>query len=175
MGFYSEVPEDLKELQQGDILFPVPFVGFTIARAQVLEADAEKPIETDLRTRDAMPLTARLVVSLRQSVGIIANQSCDLSSDVGRGRTILVARVVPAAERVKAFEPAKIPEFANPGKRPSLFFLPASATAKFSLPPSVADLLEVATLPPSDHEHLPAPTAPGSVWTRSRRPPPRGR
>jgi len=158
MNFYeaSVLEEGERKLQQGDILYPVPFVGFSATEAVVLTPDAEEPDIVDLTQSTDFPAETQLTVNVGMSNGIVLNQSCDLSDQPGRGRPILIARVLLPEERrikVSPSNPVKknvdnIRELANPGKRPSVFYLPEHESTGFKMPKSVADLLEVTSFPP---------------------------
>ena len=161
MSFYR-VPsaEDEPGLRQGDILSPVPFVGFSLTDAHVVRAEGGAYGTQDLSQGGQLPAGTRLLVSAESCTGMVLNQSCDLSTEPGRRKPVLVARVVPCAERIAGFPqddqggvPLKkmvgmIRALANPGRTPSLFYLPAYAAAGFELQRSVVDLLEVACFPP---------------------------
>lgn len=96
------------------------------------------------------------------STGIVLNQSCDLSNRPRHGRPILIARVLPPGERNIKISPDRsvknnvdaIKDVANPGKRPSKFYLPEHESADFNMPRSIADLLEVTSFPPSNFSAL---------------------
>jgi hypothetical protein len=47
-----------------------------------------------------------------------------------------------------------IKELANPGRQPSIFYLPEYEGANFDMPKCVVDLLEVASFPPSQLDAL---------------------
>ncbi len=160
MDFYEE-PATLEgegPLRQGDLLSPVPFVIFSAVEAFVLRPTEDVPIRMDLTGGLDLPAQTQLLTSVVMGTGIVLNQSCDLTGQPGRERPILLARVVAASQRIKDFRGSvdlkkaisQIRILANPGKSPSLFYLPEYENADLRLARSVADLLEVAHFPPSD-------------------------
>lgn len=159
MNFYM-VPtrsgEEL-ELRQGDILEPVPFFAFSIKEADVLPPGADAPNRVNLAAAENLQPGTILLASVQTSIGIVLNQSCDLTGQPGREKPILVARVVPCTERIKGFNSSSIKHvvdhikaLANPGRTPSLFYLPEWHNNQFSMSKSVVDLLETVCLPPSE-------------------------
>ena len=164
MNFYeaSTLEESERKLRQGDILYPVPFVGFSITEAIVLTPDAEEPITVNLTEITELQAETQLLTSVGISHGMVLNQSCDLSDQPGRGKPILIARVLPSEERVRDLQPESalkkrvgaIKALANPGKSPSVFYLPEHEGADFHMPKCVVDLLEVTSFPPSQFDPL---------------------
>ena len=157
MNFYeTSTLEGEGGLQQGDVLYPIPFTTFSLTDVEVLAPGADELSMVDLTQRTALEAGTRLLASVGMSFGIVLNQSCDLGP--GRGKPILVARVVSAAERIGMLKPdhsvsrrtKDIDELANPGKRPSLFYLPEHEGVEPRMVKCVADLLEVASFPPSN-------------------------
>ncbi len=126
MDFYeaSTLEESEKKLQLGNILYPVPFVGFSVTEAVVLTPDAEEPITVNLTEITELQAETQLLTSIGISHGMVLNQSCDLSDQPGRRKPILVARVLPSEDRVKDLKPdstlkrrvGAIKALANPGK-----------------------------------------------------------
>jgi hypothetical protein len=157
MNFYetSTLEEDWG-LQQGDILHPVPFAAFSLTDVEVLSPNADGLRMVDLTQKTDLEVGTRLLASVGMSFGIVLNQSCDLSPR--RGKPILIARVVPAAERIGMLKPGHsvsrrikdIEELANPGKRPSLFYLPGHGGVEPKMDNCVADLLEITSFPPTN-------------------------
>lgn len=164
MNFYeaSVLEEGERKLQQGDILYPVPFVGFSVTEVVVLTSDTKEPDTVDLTQNADLPAETQLFANVGMSTGIVLNQSCDLSDQPSRGRPILIARVLLPEDRRIKVSPSntvkknveKIEELANPGKRPSIFYLPEYESADFKMPKSIVDLLEVTSLPPSNFAAL---------------------
>lgn len=159
MNFYETLLEESEgRLQQGDILHPVPFVGFSLKEAVILAPDKDQPSIIDLTQNTDLQDGAQLLAGISTSVGVVLNQSCDLSDHPGRGKPILVARVLPSEQRVKNLKPdntvkknvSAIKALANPGKSPSIFYLPEYKGDDFQIPKCVVDLLEATSFPPSD-------------------------
>ncbi len=157
MNFYeTSALEEESGLQQGDILHPVPFTTFSVTDAEVLFPDANELSIVDLTQNTDLKPETRLLTSVGMSFGIVLNQACDLGP--GRGKPILIARVVSAAERIGKLKPdhsvsrrvKDIDELANPGKRPSLFYLPEHEDIEPKMGRCVADLLEVTSFPPTN-------------------------
>jgi len=159
MDFY-EMPslvEGERKLKQGDILASVPFPAFSVMEALVLIPNADAPEKIDLTGNPNLPAKTQLLASFATSIGIVLNQSCDLTGLPKREKPILIARVAPCAEKIRGFNPGnmkdavgKIKSLANPGKNPSLFYLPKYEDNDFRMPKSVADLLEVVCFPPNN-------------------------
>src|SRR5215213_4081910 len=131
MDFYetSAIEENARKLQQGDILYPVPFVGFPLSNATVVPPDTEEPTRINLTETTEFHPETQLLTSVVISRAMVLNQSCDLSSHTDRGKPILIARVLPAQERVKDLDSdttvkkrvGAIKTLANPGRSPSVF------------------------------------------------------
>ena len=77
MNFYeaSTLEESERKLRQGDILYPVPFVGFSITEAIVLTPDAEEPITVNLPEITELQAETQLLTSVGISHGMVLNQS----------------------------------------------------------------------------------------------------
>lgn len=157
MNFYeTSTLEEEWSLQQGDVLHPVPFTIFSLTDAEVLGPDADELRMVDLTQTTDLEAGTRVLASVGMSFGIVLNQSCDLGP--GRGKPILIARVVSAAERIGMLKPdhsvsrrtKDIEQLANPGKKPSLFYLPEHRGVEPKMDKCVADLLEVASFPPAN-------------------------
>ena len=82
-------------------------------------------------------------------MAIVLNQDCDLAPHVEGDKPVVLARVREWSERLKGvggvspkrrFDAVKT--FVKPSDRPNLFYLKEHNTTNFSLPRSVADLLE---------------------------------
>jgi hypothetical protein len=159
MDFYeAPVREGERHLRQGDLLSPIPFVTFSVTEAFVLTPSDEAPLRRDLTRVTDLPPGAQVLSNVLMGTGIVLNQSSDLIGQPGRAKPILLARVVAASERVKDFKIgpdlkkiiSQVRALANPGKTPSLFYLPEYEDEDFHLARSVADLLEVVHFPPSN-------------------------
>lgn len=157
MNFYkTSTLEEEWSLQQGDVLHPVPFTIFSLTDAEVLGPNADELSMVDLTQETDLEDGTRVLASVGMSFGIVLNQSCDLGP--GRGKPILIARVVSAAERIGKLKPGHsvsrrikdIDELANPGRRPSLFYLPEHEDVEPKMDKCVADLLEVTSFPPTN-------------------------
>jgi hypothetical protein len=163
MAFYQAftLGESERKLQQGDILYPVPFAGFSVTEVVVLTPDAEEPTTVNLTETTEPRAETQLLTSVGISHGMVLNQTCDLSDQPERGKPILIARILRAEERVKALQPdstvkkrvGAIKAMANPGKSPSVFYLPEYEGADFHLPKCVVDLLEATSFPPANLTH----------------------
>ncbi len=81
MDFYeaSTLFESKRELQQGDILYPVPFVGFSVTETKVFTPDAEEPITVNLTEMTELQAETQLLTGVGISHGMVLNESCDLS------------------------------------------------------------------------------------------------
>ena len=154
--FYEALPAGgATELRQGDRVYPIAFARISLSGATLIEAGAS-PTRVDLSLDTSERKGASVLASLEQAHGLVLNQSCDLSPDPGRERSILVARVVPCTSRYPNWpkDDAKkrlrqISVLSNPGKSPSIFYLPPEGEEA-----SVADLLDVATFPPADYRAI---------------------
>ena len=96
MAFYADHPASgifEPPLQQGDIVFPIPFVAFGIASVARLADqvnDTARLIVTDLTSTDDAPEIGKLVVSYERKPAIVVSQSCDIE----RGKNpVLVAPI----------------------------------------------------------------------------------
>jgi len=167
MDFYetSAFEENARKLQQRDILYPVPFVGFPLTDATIIPPNAQEPTTVDLtETTEELHPETQLLTSVGISRGMVLNQACDLSNHPGRGKPILIARVLPAQERVKDLDSdntvkkrvGAIKTLANPGRSPSVFYLPEQQGDDFHMPRCVVDLLEARSFPPSQFDALSA-------------------
>ncbi len=162
MEFYEASSlEEEKKLQQGDVLFSVPFLVVSVTEAAILAPDAETPATVDLTRSADLGEESQVLARVSMSNGIVLNQSCDLSGQPGRDRPILVARILPPeAKRIKvsssnvANNIEAIKALANPGRRPSLFYLPEYEGADFRMPRRVVDLLQIASFPPTNFAAL---------------------
>ncbi len=157
MNFYeTSTLEEEWSLQQGDVLHPVPFATFSLTEVEVLGPSADELRMVDLTQETDLEAGTRLLASVGMSFGIVLNQSCDLGPR--RGKPILIARVVSAAERIGMLKPdhsvsrrvKDIDELANPGRRPSLFYLPEHGGVEPKMGKCVADLLEITSFPPTN-------------------------
>ena len=164
MDFY-EVPgkpvEGAAQLKQGDILSPVPFLAFSATQASVLLPGAKELETKDLTSVEDVGPDTKTLANIESSTGIVLSQSCDLTGERGRERPFLVARVAPWERMIKNFHleslqkvVTHINRLRNPGRTPTLFYLPAYEGAGFSMPRSVAHLLEVECFPSMDLEPL---------------------
>jgi hypothetical protein len=157
MYFYADYPESgvfEPRLQQGDILYPLPFTAFRISEAVKLVEEAD-----DLASFDVIDLTSqneqtgKILVAYGLQVGIVVSQSCDIE----RGnRPILVAPVRPFGSVFpdtqigsKGFK-EKIQTLSNPGKNPTSFPLPRSCQNGFNFPYSLVIFFEMQSIPPDD-------------------------
>lgn len=162
MRFYcSADDEGPPGLQQGDILAPIPFAWFSLTDAQVLSPGNTGSEARDLSAGEPLPPGTAVVGTAVSRPGIVLNQTCDLNAEEGQGRPILLAGIWPCRERIPDFAEGnlrslvgQISALANPGRTPSLFYLPEQQGPTFSLPRSLADLLTVASFPPSNLEGL---------------------
>jgi len=83
MAFYADHPASgifEPPLQQGDIVFPIPFVAFGIASVARLADqvnDTARLIVTDLTSTDDAPEIGKLVVSYERKPAIVVSQSCE--------------------------------------------------------------------------------------------------
>jgi len=158
MRFYcSAEDEGPPGLQQGDILAPIPFAGFSLTDAQVLSPDSSAFDIRDLSTGPPIEPGTPLIATAVSRPGIVLNQTCDLNAEGGQGKPVLLAAIWPCRERVPGFAEdslrgivGQISALANPGRTPNLFYLPEQQCPMLDLPRSVADLLTVASFPPSD-------------------------
>lgn len=160
MGFYDEAAfaECGGRLQQGDIIFNVPFITASIRDLQVIPP-GRGPVAYDLSTGDSPPENSLVLTGFSCGHGVILSQSCFVTGEPGREHTIVIARVKPAAERIGGWSddlPAgrragiALKLARQPAQFPSLFYLPPFEQKDFRLSPSVVDLLDVVTFPPSD-------------------------
>ncbi len=164
MTFYADLDKekDSLTLQQGDILDAVPFLGIGLEKQTIVPIQGEERYEEpDLSPPIVLPPGTRILADVQTGFGLVLNQSCDLSIDPKRQKPILIARVVPGHERIKELattDPkriaASIRNLANPGKNPTIFYLPEFRKRSFMLPRSVADLLEVVCYPQSSYPAL---------------------
>ena len=150
------------ELLQGDIVFPIPFVGVSIGSAYLLTAADKAPRLVDLSAlAPPLPEGSSLVGSVEFGPGIILSQSCDLAERPAADKPILIARI-RHAETIKGIKDSdvvkqrisKIDDLKNPGKSPTLFYLPRIQNTDFTLERSIATLLEVQALPYDDRSIL---------------------
>lgn len=163
MLFYDEGGSATREgpLQQGDILVNIPFVAVSAAALTVVTPSQSEPQTFDATLGVALSPGTFVVAEVESGVGILLNQSCDVTGDSGRTKPVIVARVRPLAEHtdanLKTFgEKAPLARtklvraLANPGQNPNMFYLPPASFGNFCLPPSYVDLLDTVTLAPSD-------------------------
>jgi len=165
MNFY-EVPEDRSsediKLQQGDILSPVPFVGFSLTEAIIIPPNSEEHKIVDFSASEELENNSRILANIESHIGIVLNQTCDLIQHEGKGKPILVARVVaPCEERIPAFNTENVKKVVgviknlkNPGHYPNIFYLPEHNDEPLRLPKAIVDLLEVACFSPKVLEAL---------------------
>ncbi len=166
MDFYSSPSkgtEDSPCLKQGDILWPIAFFRSSISESQILIEGALSPQKKDITTIRSISSQAKILANLEMSIGIVLNQSCDLTGKPGREKPILIARVLPCNERIRNFRTDSIERrvqsikaLINPGRCPSLFYLPKYTNNEFSMVESVVDLLEVQCFPSMDLHTLTA-------------------
>ncbi|MGI9182978.1 MAG: hypothetical protein ACR2H9_21075, partial [Longimicrobiaceae bacterium] len=144
-------------LRQGDIVANVPFVSVSVRSFLVINRGTGQPQQIDLVGTETYPASGSAIVAFECGLGIILNQSCDVTGALGRRRPILIARIRPMAEVDKKFGEMiinkrvnAIREMANPGKFPQAFYLPPVDAGTFTLEASTADLLDTTTIHPDD-------------------------
>lgn len=155
MSFYEPIPDDHPNLQQGSIVYPVPFVGLGASEAQVIEGDdaARGGVTTvDLTIEDGEHRSGHVVVRFELGTGIVITQTCDIER---RDRPVTLARVRPFEEIYKALVGSKsffdkLKNAQNPGKAPAVFWLPGAEGPDFTMTYSLASLLELQTFSPAD-------------------------
>jgi len=164
MTFYQPLEGEPDQLQQGDLLEGVPFL-YTppLENAQLVASDGKGRRGDLLRPP---PETTGVVARLIAGWGMLLSQTCDLQVDAESGRArkpILVARVQPIRELVRDFQDETVKKavksvrnLSNPGKAPTLFYLPACVQGGTRLPRSGANLLDVQRFAPSDAPFLKA-------------------
>jgi len=163
MAFYADHPASgifEPPLQQGDIVFPIPFVAFGIASVARLADqvnDTARLIVTDLTSTDDAPEIGKLVVSYERKPAIVVSQSCDIE----RGKNpVLVAPIrtfqshFPEMTLGSNSFRTRIKELANPGKNPISFPLPPIQRDGFTLPYSLVTFFEMQNIVPSDLARL---------------------
>lgn len=164
MSFYEAMSSfnENNELKQGDIISPVPFTRFSLTEVPVLAPGTAEPVLMNI-AQEPLQDDSQLLVNAIKTSAIIVNQSCDLTGQPGRGKFITVARVVPCEERIKGFKRDKLKEVVsniknliNPGRYPSLFYLPEHESTDFKMPKSVADLLDTMCFAPQDYAAIAA-------------------
>jgi hypothetical protein len=153
MKFYVQPDPSDCLIRQGDIIWPVCFVDFSIKKATVIFKGEEEGHEVDLTTIDD-PKEFRVLTSGQSCIGLILSQCCDLRG--WKERPIVVARVRPCKD-MKAFKADNInnvteaiKNLANPGKSPQLFYLPENDDNGLEMQRSFACLLELQYFPPAD-------------------------
>jgi hypothetical protein len=165
VNFYKPPPAE-EPLLQGDILFPVPFI-LVETNSEIEEEPQEEPekatggrkfVLTDL-TKSGVKVAGNLIASYELCTGIVLSQSCDLASGKDK-ENIIIGRVYSCAKRIENWKDdfdsvkKKIDTFRQPGKSPQYFYLPELINTQFTLPKSVAYLLEIQTFPPSEFDTL---------------------
>ena len=157
MNFYLPGPY-LRDLRQGDIVGPLPFVAVDISsQVDVLLPNTQDTQSVDLAL--PQPEGTAAILPVTWSLGLILTQCCDLGvGDPTRTRPVLLARVSSwesihgnggtlktIVERVKTY--------ANSGKSPSKFYLPPN-NANPNFQRSVADLLVMVSMPSQAKDKL---------------------
>lgn len=166
MEFYQVPPsgETIRDLRQGDLLYPVPFIGFNMASATVLASKNGQPIQRDLTREQDTKTEFLLITKALMGTGLVVSQSCDLVSRPNASEPVVVARVLPCEGFIKKWPKGddagkaalEVQRLSNPGKTPGLFYLRAHAGEHFSIVPSVADLHELVALPHVNLAALPS-------------------
>lgn len=165
MGFFETPSPNAPEsdFRQGDILYPVPFLRFMVDNAHILSPpDYKKSEQIDLTQAETLPDKSLIAAGVKLSWGMLLNQTCDLANHAGNEKPIMFARIVPAEERIKKFKAdanlkeitQHIKTLANPGRTPTLFYLPECNGNGFLLPKSVVDLQDVTCLARQNIEPL---------------------
>lgn len=151
MNFYLEPEGDV--LQQGDILFPVPFLGFSFALDNVVDGDGFRPLKADVAE------SGESRIMFDSTWGMVVTQSCDLATHAKARDLITLARIYPVSERMpdeNLCVPKKLDAFIsrlkNAGKTPQYFYLPPLEESSF--PASVTYLLELQAFARSDYQSL---------------------
>lgn len=153
MGFYEPVPEGDIDLQQGDVLYDVPFGYFDIFAASIKKRRGT--VDLVARRYDGEDVTARLSYSW----GIVMSQTCDvqaINSDASAAsrKPIIIARARPIQKVISNYREDKsvsfVRELSNPGKNPALFYLPPADLNGASIERLVVDLSDIQRFGPDN-------------------------
>lgn len=165
MRFYQE-GYFTNTLQQGDLLFPIPFPACMLTNIYYIDKRTDKseqfvvPSDQVLESLSQTEKeTGVICTSFESGWGMVITQSCDCFKD--SRDLITVAKVIPATERFpKEFENSKkikdnlLKRFRKPASRPQYLYLPEIERDGFSLPRSVVYLLESVVFTRNDYEAL---------------------
>jgi hypothetical protein len=158
MDFYVDPPSALTvPLKQGDVLVNIPFIAVSISSIGMIEGGNPQAVCYDLTDRVPEYNRGSGVAGVEIGPGCLLNQTCDLTGEPGREKPVLVARVRPITDSISTFNTLqpyprvkRIRELGNPGKNPTLFYLPPLHRDDFDLPASIVDVLDTTTFAPSN-------------------------